>query len=110
MVNAGFRSPRASDVRHRLVVGEVAALDAKNGMALGELAERIAAIENGIERCRVAAGQRKSVYVSLLQCHFPKLDDADVIEWDRRSGAVSRGRSVDELAALIDAIEGVCPD
>ena len=99
-----------SNSRRRLVVGEVAALDAKNGMALGELAERIAAIENGIERCRVAAGQRKSAYVSLLQCHFPKLDDADVIEWDRRSGAVSRGRSVDELAALIDAIEGVCPD
>ncbi|PSP76024.1 hypothetical protein BRC86_02665 [Halobacteriales archaeon QS_3_64_16] len=98
-----------SNSRRRLVVGEVAALDAKKGTALSNLAERIAAIENGIEQCRVAAGQRKSVYVSLLQCHLPKLDDADVVDWDRRSGAVSRGRSVDELAALIDAIEAVCP-
>jgi hypothetical protein len=98
-----------SNSRRRLVVREVAGLNPEKETPLGELAERVAAIENGIELCRVAAGQRKSAYVSLLQCHLPKLDDADVIEWDRRSGAVSRGRSVDELAALIDAIEGVCP-
>ena len=74
----------------------------------GEIAERIAATEHGIEVRRIHSGQRKSAYVSLLQCHPPKLDDAEVVEWDRRSGAIGRGTSVDELAVLIDAIERVC--
>ena len=74
----------------------------------GEIAERIAATEHDIEVRRVASGQRKSAYVSLLQCHPLKLDDAEVVEWDRRSGAIGRGTSVDELAVLIDAIERVC--
>ena len=74
----------------------------------GEIAERIAATEHGIEVRRIASGQQKSAYVSLLQCHPLKLDDAEVVEWDRRSGAIGRDTSVDELAVLIDAIERVC--
>jgi hypothetical protein len=97
-----------SNGRRRLVIGEIAALDTDERAALGDLAERVAGTEHGLDPSRVAAGQRKSVYVSLLQCHLPKLDDADVVEWDRRSGAVARGRSIDELASLIDAIERVC--
>lgn len=97
-----------SNRRRRTVIAAVAALDASEETAIGELAERIAAAENGIDLDRVSAGQRKSAYVSLLQCHLPKLDDAGVIDWDRRSGAVARGNSIAELAALIGAIERVC--
>lgn len=97
-----------SNGRRRIVVDAVAALDAGADTVIGDLAVRIAAIEHGVEEFQVASEQRKSAYVSLLQCHLPKLDDAGVVEWDRRSGAVSRGDSIDELADLIAAIERVC--
>lgn len=97
-----------SNNRRRIVIDEVAALDANEGSAIGVLAKRIAAAEHGVDVARVTSEQRKSAYVSLLQCHLPKLDDSGVVDWDRRSGAVARGDSIDELAALIDAIERVC--
>lgn len=97
-----------SNGRRRVVIDEVAALDASEETTIGDLAVRIAAVENDIDLNRVTSEQRKSAYVSLLQCHLPKLDDAGVVSWDRRSGAVSRGASIDELADLIGAIERVC--
>ncbi len=97
-----------SNSRRRVVIDEVAALDASAETAIGELSVRIAAVEHGIDVGQVTSGQRKSAYVSLLQCHLPKLDDAGVIDWDRRSGVVSRGHSTDAIADLIDAIERVC--
>jgi hypothetical protein len=97
-----------SNGRRRAVIAAVAALDPEAETALGDLAQRIAAIEHDVPVARVGSGQRKSVYVSLLQCHLPKLDDAGVVDWDRRSGAVARGKEIDELAALIDAIERAC--
>lgn len=97
-----------SNGRRRIVIDEVAALDADEETAIGALARRIAAAEHDVDATRVTSEQRKSAYVSLLQCHLPKLDDSDVVDWDRRSGAVFRGESIDELADLIDAIGRVC--
>jgi DNA-binding transcriptional ArsR family regulator len=57
-------------------------------VALGTLAEEIAAQENGSTAASVGSTERKRVYVALYQCHLPKLADAGVVEYDRRGGRV----------------------
>lgn len=55
-------------------------------MTLSELAEEIAARENDIDRQNITSDQRKRVYVGLYQQHLPKMDKADVVDYDQRSG------------------------
>lgn len=62
--------------------------DNEGHATVSDLAEKIAAIENGTEISQLSSQQRKRVYVSLYQCHLPKLDDADVIEYDESRGTV----------------------
>lgn len=47
-----------------------------------ELAEHIAAEENGVNVAQLSSSERKRVYVSLYQNHLPVMDDANVIEYD----------------------------
>lgn len=64
-------------------------LEENNGTAaLDELAEFIAAKENGIEEWELSSSQRKRVYIGLYQCHLPKMDDAGVIDYDQPRGTV----------------------
>jgi hypothetical protein len=35
--------------------------------------------------------------VALYQCHLPKMDDADVIDFDHSRGTVERGPNADQL-------------
>lgn len=56
--------------------------------ALDELAEFIAAKENGVEEWELTSSQRKRVYIGLYQCHLPKMDDAGVIDYDQPRGTV----------------------
>jgi hypothetical protein len=97
-----------SNARRRAVLGHVAALDGNESVGMGTLARRIAGEEHDIAPAAVSSEQRKTVYVSLLQNHLPKLDDAGVVAWDDRSGEVARGHSIDALASLVDGIERAC--
>lgn len=71
-------------------------------VVLGELAEYIAAQENGTTVESLTAQQRKRVYVGLYQCHLPKMDDADVVAFDRNRGVVELGPRADELVEYLD--------
>ena len=97
-----------SNARRRAVIRHIAALDPDESVRMGELARTIAGEENDIAPTAVSAEQRKTVYVSLLQNHLPKLDSAGVVEWNDRSGDIAHGTSVDELAALVESIEHAC--
>lgn len=74
-------------------------LDEAESTTLGDLAEHLAAIENDKPRRAVSASERKRVYIALYQCHLPKLDDADVIDFDSDRGTVDRGANA---ASLVD--------
>jgi hypothetical protein len=64
-------------------------LESNDGSAsLDELAEFIAAKENGIEEWELSSSQRKRVYIGLYQCHLPKMDDAEIIEYNQPRGQV----------------------
>jgi len=61
---------------------------ADNTATVGELAEHVAAKENDIDKDQLSSTQRKRVYIGLYQCHLPKMDDLDVIEYDQDRGTV----------------------
>ena len=58
---------------------------------IDELAEYIAAAENGISTKNLSSQQRKRVYVSLYQIHLPMMDDAGVVNYDSDRGTVVLG-------------------
>jgi hypothetical protein len=77
---------------------------------LSDLAEHIAALENGIEIVELSSDQRKRVYIGLYQCHLPKLDKAGVIDFDKNRGTVVLNPSVaDQLVPYLQperSVEG----
>jgi hypothetical protein len=64
---------------------------------LSDLAEHIAAIENDTTVKLITSSQRKRVYVGLYQCHLPKMDDMDVIDFDQNRGTIAAGENMDQL-------------
>ena len=72
------------------------------GIELGDLAEELAAEENGLRPAELSAQQRKRTYVSLYQTHVPKLSEANVVRYDSDSGMVYPTRHVDELAQYFE--------
>ena len=60
-------------------------------LELNEVSRQIAALENGIDPEDVAYDQRRSVYNSLRQFHCKKMDEAGLIEFDKRESVVSLG-------------------
>lgn len=77
---------------------------AENGdeTTLSDLADHIAALENDTEIRLLSSQQRKRVYVALYQCHLPKMDDADVIDFDHSRGTVERRPEADQLYAYLE--------
>lgn len=58
---------------------------------VNELADEIAAMENEVSVEEITSQQRKRVYVSLYQTHLPKMDDSNVLEYDKDDGTVNLG-------------------
>lgn len=73
---------------------------------LSTLAEHLAAQENDKSVQMLSSAERKRVYISLYQCHLPKLDDAGVIEFDSNRGTVERTRSADHFVQYLDQVAG----
>ncbi|MDJ1431422.1 hypothetical protein [Halostagnicola sp. A-GB9-2] len=55
---------------------------------LSKLAEQVAGWEHNLPPDEVAKNQYKSVYVSSVQCHVPKLDDSGVVDHDESNHTV----------------------
>ncbi|MEF8799479.1 MAG: hypothetical protein V5A56_00365 [Halolamina sp.] len=55
---------------------------------LSDLAERLAARENDIDIKALSSKQRKRLYISLYQVHLPKMDDLNVLEFDKHRGTI----------------------
>lgn len=69
---------------------------------LSDLAEQIAAMEHDTTPDALSSSERKRVYVSLYQCHLPKLAECGVIEFDSSRGDVSRRPKAATLEAYLD--------
>lgn len=69
---------------------------------LSEVAEHIAALENGITVEELSSHQRKRVYIGLYQCHLPKMDKLGVIDYDKNRGTIEIQDSVEQLEPFLE--------
>ena len=86
--------------RRRMVIRY---LDENRGYTkLGPLAEHIAAKENGITVQQLTSTQRKRAYISLYQCHLPKMDSLGVIEYNKSRGTIELQVSSTQLLEYLN--------
>lgn len=64
---------------------------------LGEMAEYIAAKENGIDIATLSSSQRKRVYIGLYQCHLPKMASSGVIDFEKNRGDIELKPMAEQL-------------
>lgn len=76
---------------------------------IGELAEHIAALENDVDIAALSSSQRKRVYIGLYQCHLPKMDDAEVVDFDKHRGTIELRDSAEELTVYLQADDPSVP-
>lgn len=72
-------------------------------VTIGELAERLAAIENDKPESQITSQERKRLYVGLYQCHLPRMGDAGAIEFDSNRGTVE---PTPHTASFLDHLPG----
>jgi hypothetical protein len=69
---------------------------------LSDLADHIAALENDTEIRLLNSQQRKRVYVALYQCHLPRMDDADILNFENARGTVELRPNAAQLYHYFD--------
>jgi hypothetical protein len=85
--------------RRRLAIDFLEQRDGE--VKLGELAEHVAALENDTTVEAISSKERKRVYVGLYQCHLPKMDDLDIVEFNQNRGLVRLGPNAPQLDPYI---------
>ncbi|ELZ15558.1 hypothetical protein C477_17830 [Haloterrigena salina JCM 13891] len=74
-------------------------------MALADLADEVAALENDTGTTDVSKADAKDVYVSLYHADVPKLAAADIVEYDQVQNTVTLTRNAAELRPLLDVAD-----
>lgn len=67
-----------------------------------EVAEQVAAWENGTDVDQIDSQERKRVYIALHQVHLPKLDDAGVLEYDADRGTITPHPLLERVNDIIE--------
>ena len=78
----------------------------KERFEIGDMAEQIAAWENGIDTAEITGNERKRVYTALQQSHLPKMDDAGVVEFNKDRGIVEPTPALTDVDLYMDVVEG----
>ncbi|ACV10657.1 hypothetical protein Huta_0470 [Halorhabdus utahensis DSM 12940] len=81
-----------------------------DSVRLGTLAEQIAGWENDKDVARITSQERKRVYVGLYQCHLPKMDDMDVISFNKSRGIVDHGEHYELVKEYLPADDQIYDD
>lgn len=76
----------------------------EENVAVGDLADQVAAWEHGLSPEQVTAKQRKRTYTSLQQTHLPALDEVDVIDLDTDRGVVSVTEQMEALDIYLEIV------
>jgi hypothetical protein len=71
-------------------------------VALGDLAEHVAALENDTPVAQISSRERKCAYVGLYQCHLPKMDDMDIVEFNQNRGIVESGPNIAQVERYLE--------
>lgn len=76
-------------------------LDDEHGDSLRDLTDMMVTNKHGIG---YDSQQRKRIYVSLYQCHIPKLDDYGVVNYDRETAHITPGPEFDTVRDTLKAV------
>ncbi|MFC7213844.1 hypothetical protein ACFQO4_07090 [Saliphagus sp. GCM10025334] len=71
---------------------------------LSKLAEEVAGWEHDVHPDDVAKNEYKSVYVSSVQCHVPKLADAGVVDHDDDNHTVILAENFEQLEPYLRVV------
>jgi len=80
--------------------------DPGDAIEIGEMAEQIAAWENGIDTTEITSSERKRVYTALQQSHLPKMDEAGVVEFNKDRGVIRSRSALEDMDVYMDVVEG----
>lgn len=86
--------------RRRLILQHL--INSSEPIALGELTEAIATIENKKSQRAITSVERKRVYVALYQYHLPKMVDAGIINFEKDSGMIELVDTPDHLTRYLE--------
>lgn len=75
--------------------------DVEGGATISELAERIAAAEEGVDRSDLSTDARKRLYVSCYQTHLTKLEEENVVSVDYDRNVVTPSENHSTLLAVL---------
>jgi len=73
---------------------------------LGDVAEQVAAWENGTTVESVDSSARKNAYTALQQRHLPRMDEMGVVEFDRRAGTVLPTEALGKFDIYLEVVRG----
>ena len=93
-----------SNARRRYAIEYLKGHDPGDEIELSDLVDYIAACENDISIPEVDYKQRKRVYSSLRQTHLPKLNECDLIEYDRDRGTIALSDAVSEVQMHLEYV------
>ncbi|GAA0652566.1 DUF7344 domain-containing protein [Salarchaeum japonicum] len=71
---------------------------------LRELSQQLSAWENGVPPAEITHRDRKTVYTSLRQTHLPKMDDANVVDYDPNRGHVEPAEEFEDVEVYLDVV------
>jgi len=75
-------------------------------VSLSDLSEQIAAWENDKEPRQISSSERKRVYVGLYQCHLPKMDSMDIVDFNKPRGIIEPGENIERFYVYLDVAAG----
>ncbi len=55
-----------------------------------------------IDHPRAENPESKQYRIEMQHIHLPKLADADLIDWDRKSGQITKGTGFEEIRPLVE--------
>lgn len=93
-----------SNRRRRYVLHYLKQRNDHEKATLPELANHVAAWEQGIDVSQVGYDDRKSVQTSLYQLHLPKLSDSNLIEYDKRAGEVRGTEFIEDVDFYLETV------
>lgn len=80
-------------------------LETNGTVQISEMAEQIAAWEQGISVEDLQPEQRQRVYIALYQSHLPKLGEYGLVSYDRSHGTVKQTPEIDQVIPYLRAKE-----
>lgn len=92
-----------SNSRRRAVVRTLEGRD--ESMALSELAELLAKGENGTEQ--IDSSERKRVYIALHQCHLPRMDEYNVLDYNKDRKTLEIDEGFDDVSRTLKKVDSL---